>query len=496
MKRMSIRWQLTIWYGSAVAIILIAFCVTLYFFTRHQLLNRTDASLREELREIALEAEIAKTESDFLTSAAARFFQHDIYDFAVLDGSGRTVFASQGLLNISLTAVQTHHVSSTVQCLSTDITDRGTFRIASVSRSTAFGHVSVLAVTSLQPLTNEMQSLQFVVLTLLPIGFILALAGGWLLASRALAPVRKIADLANAITINSLNQRVEIQNTHDEIGQLAATLNSLIERLEKAVLEIKRFTADASHELRTPLAALRIEAELALQTVRTPAQYQQALTVVVEEATRLGRLADQLLHLSRHDAGIVDSSVESVELNAVLHDVIEQFSPLASQRSVTLNAGEFQTACVRGDDLQLRQIFVNIVENALKYTCSGGTVQIRCRTRGQLAVCEIEDNGIGISDEHLPYLFDRFYRIDTSRQIANGGTGLGLAIARAAVIAHGGTIDIRSVVDSGTTVTVSLPCELQADLGIVDSTKSDRYSIAANNRQTPSVLQMASGRTR
>ena len=188
------------------------------------------------------------------------------------------------------------------------------------------------------------------------------------MAGRALAPVKQIANVANSITIDRLDRRIEIANPNDEIGRLAATLNSLIARLERAVNEIQRFTADASHELRTPLAALLSEAESALRSPRSPEEYVETLAVIVEEATRLGRLADQLLNLSRQDAGILQYEHDSVRLDALLLDVADQLRPLAEKRNVRIACGEIQPCELQGDDIRLSQAFFNVLENAVKYT--------------------------------------------------------------------------------------------------------------------------------
>lgn len=457
MKYLSIRWKLTLWYGFAVSATMFAFGIILLILTRQQLLNRTDAALREELRELALEVRMTRSEADFALSAGQRFFHHDIYDFAVVHEKGHAVFLSAGLVDRSVAELLPDHVSSEIYYESHDVSEAGTFRIAGLSCESSFGRLTVLSVTSLKPLIGEMYAIQLVMAILLPLAIASALVGGYFLASRALSPVNAIAEMANSVTIDSLNRRVEVANPRDEIGRLAATFNLLIERLELAVHEIKRFTADASHEIRTPLAALRMEAELALRSDRSPAQYKDALRIVVDEATRLGRLADQLLTLSRQDAGIVDRARATVQLDAVVQDVVEQLQPLASHHCVLLKTGKIEESQVDGDDIGLRQVVYNVVENALKYTDGGGTVLIQCTTGQETVVCEVVDNGVGIPDHHLPHVFNRFYRVDSSRYSENGGVGLGLSIAKTTVLAHGGTIELRSRPNAGTTVVISLP---------------------------------------
>jgi len=457
MKTLSIRSKLSLHFTAAAAIIVIIFGTVLILMTRQQLLNRTDTALREELREIVLEAELHQSVLDFQQAARSRFYHHDIYDFAVVDNNSSIVFLSAGLTEgRALTLAQSSEPRATAFATRT-FPEGDAIRFAESRTDTDFGPLRVFTVTSLQPLLVELRTLQTVAICLLPVALVVAVVVGYTLAGRALAPVTSICEAANSITIDSLNRRIEVPNPHDEMGVLAGTLNSLISRLDQAVGEIRRFTADASHELRTPLAALKLEAELALRTDRSPRQYQAALSVIVDETNRLCRLADQLLNLSREDAGIHQSVAEHVPVHAILTDLIQHFQPLAILRSITLSAHDMDACEVVGNDVRLRQVFLNLIENALKFTLPGGSVQIRCQRSNDLVICNVEDTGPGISAEHLPHVFNRFYRADMSRNCESGGAGLGLSIAQRIVQAHGGRIVVQSEVPSGTTLTVTLP---------------------------------------
>jgi heavy metal sensor kinase len=430
---------------------------------QHQSLAHLDAALREELQELSLEVQLAHAMPELRAQLDTRFYQHDVYDFRVLDETGRAIFVSPGLTTL-VEAMPPPDVVGPVQHVKTaPLGSAGDVRIASMSARGPLGKFSVEALTSLAPYYAELQSLRAIMLVVLPLTLAIASLGGYWLAGRALDPVKQIVRVADAITIDHLDRRIEVTNPHDEIGCLAATLNSLIARLECSVNEIQRFTADASHELRTPLAALRSEAESALRSRRSPEEYEETLTIIVAEATRLGRLADQLLNLSRHDAGIISYEHESVRLDALLLDVADQLRPLADQRNVTMDCGDAPPCEMQGDDIRLGQAFFNILENAVKYTPADGRITVRCRVDNGAAVIEVEDTGVGIAAEHLPHVFDRFYRVDPSRNCIAGGTGLGLAIARAAVVAHGGKIDIRSQPQVGTTVTIRFPAAVPVE---------------------------------
>lgn len=456
MTRLSIRWRLTLWYGVSLAVLLCGFCLILMLLMRQQVFVRTDVGLREEVKELGVEIGLAENAAAFKSAATARFGHHEFYDFLVSDDEGRAAFASSDRFALDELSTGGGSVSTDVVCTTLQLGELGPYRIATASLPSQFGRMKVQVLRSLTPLYSDLQALQWVMTGLLPIGVLLALAVGHFLAGRALAPVQHVVEVANAIDITCLDRRIHVANPHDEIGRLSLALNSLIIRLEQAVSEIRRFTADASHEIRTPLAVLRAEAEATLRSSRSPEEYARALRVIVDEAARLGRLADQLLHLSRYDAGILQCAHESVALEALLQDVSEQLQSLAADRQVTLHC-ELNAGCeVLGDDIRLSQVFFNIVENAIKYA-PGGEVTIRLQLIDQWAVVDVEDNGEGIPDPALPHVFERFYRVDSSRQRESGGAGLGLSIARAAVLAHQGTIDIRSQVGVGTIVTVRLP---------------------------------------
>ncbi len=476
MTRLSIRWRLTLWYGVSLAVLLCGFCLILMLLMRQQVFVRTDAGLREEVKELGVEIGLAENAAAFKTAATARFGHHELYDFLVTDAEGRAAFASSERFALDELSTGSGSASTDIIFATLQVGELGPYRIATASLPSQFGRLKVQVLRSLTPLYSDLQALQWVMTGLLPICVLLALAVGHFLAGRALAPVQHVVDVANAIDITCLDRRINIANPHDEIGRLSHALNSLIIRLEQAVSEIRRFTADASHEIRTPLAVLRAEAEMTLRSSRTPEEYARALTVIVDEAARLGRLADQLLHLSRFDAGITHCAQEPVPLDALLQDVNEQLQPLAADWQVALNC-ELNACCeVLGDDIRLSQVFFNVVENAIKYA-PGGKVAVRLRHMGQWAVVDVEDTGEGIPDPALPHVFERFYRVDSSRQRQSGGAGLGLSIARAAVLAHQGTIEIRSQVGVGTIVTVRLP----AVSTTVQSASNELPTVASRN---------------
>ncbi len=325
--KLPIQWRLTLWYGAAFAAMVGVLCLAILMTVRHALMARTDHVLEEELREISLEAEISSSEAVFLAAAQARFFEHDAYDFLVQRQDGNVIFRSADLQRSDL-QVRLPTLAAKAGFNLLNSSTGQPIRVVQCGQVTPFGDLRISAVTSLEPVEKDIDSLQTIMFLLSPVCLMLALLGGYGIASRMLQPIRQLIAAANEVTINTLHHRVPFANDSDEIGRLGATINSLIQRLETAVSEIRRFTADASHELRTPVAALRAEAELALNRERTPEEYVRALTAIHEETCRLTRLAGQLLDLSRLDAGAPVIGRKRVSVLEVATDCVEQLPGL------------------------------------------------------------------------------------------------------------------------------------------------------------------------
>ena len=332
---------------------------------------------------------------------------------------------------------------------------------------------------------RERQNFLWALATLAPLGLILAGGGGWLLARRVLRPVDQMTQAARRIGAERLAERLEGAETDDELGRLARTLNEMLARLEAGFAQIRRFSADASHELRTPLTILKGEIEVALRSARAPAEYERVLASALEEVERMARLVDDLLMLSRADAGALRWEKGPVELDRLVEDVAKQGEVLGRVRAIQVSIASLEPLIVHGDEPRLRQLLLNLVDNAVKYTPQGGRVTLSLyHARGgpdgqavpQLAASPdpptssapppaaagwaeiaVVDTGVGIPPEALPRIFERFYRVDDARSREAGGTGLGLCIARTIAEAHEGRIGVESVTGVGSTFTVRLP---------------------------------------
>jgi heavy metal sensor kinase len=289
-----------------------------------------------------------------------------------------------------------------------------------------------------------------------PLMILVSIGGGYWLATRSLRPVDQMTQTAARITAQQLDSRLEVANPHDELGRLALTFNALLDRLERSFTELRKFTADAAHEFRTPLAVIRTSLEVALRSPRTPGYYETCLQAVAEENERLTSLANQLLLLAQEDAGLTDNVAEPVDLADLVERVKNDLEPLADEKSQVIRCELAADIWVDGDSQALRRVCLNLLDNALKFTPAGGEIELRLKTALGKAELTIADTGPGIAAEHLPHIFERFYRVDSSRNRETGGAGLGLAICRAIVVRHGGEIRLTSD-HQETSVRVELP---------------------------------------
>jgi heavy metal sensor kinase len=295
----------------------------------------------------------------------------------------------------------------------------------------------------------------------IPLALVLWSFGGLLLANQALSPVDRITCAAEQIAQGDLTERVPMpaHAKMDEIGRLAATFNHMISRLQAAFERQKQFTSDASHELRTPLAVMRGDMEIALRRERSPEEYQRVLSSNLEEIVRLTRLIEDLLMLARADSGRLELRCEPVDLNKLCRQMADYITPLAQQRDQTLTYEPAQGTIIINADLQrIKQLLLNLLDNAIKYTPPGGSVTLGLKAENDQAVITVSDNGRGISAEDLPHIFERFFRRSgkTSDRSA-AGFGLGLSIVKWIVDSHGGQIETNSQQGQGTTFTVKLP---------------------------------------
>jgi len=273
-----------------------------------------------------------------------------------------------------------------------------------------------------------------------------------------LSPIALMNQQTQRITAENLSAQLDVANPRDEVGRLALTINALLARLDAAFQEQQRFIADASHELRTPLAVLRGETEVALQQERATPEYKESLALIKDEAERLSRIVENLFLLARQPIEAASMVRDTVRLDALVADCARAAQVLATQKGLRLNiSGELRAITVNGDDEMLKRMLLNLLDNAVKYTPSGGEVSIALGSQNGEGRIVVTDNGIGIPAEDQPRIFDRFYRVDKTRSRALGGAGLGLSIARWIAEGHGGSLSVESAPGKGSAFTVELP---------------------------------------
>ncbi|TMD64634.1 MAG: HAMP domain-containing histidine kinase [Chloroflexi bacterium] len=304
------------------------------------------------------------------------------------------------------------------------------------------------------------------------LALLVAAIGGYWLAGKALRPVKMITCTANEIGATDLRRRLNLQR-RDEFGELAATFDHMLARLEAAFKRQAQFTADASHELRTPLTIVDLDINRALTQLEQPREYRQVLEQIQAENEQMTATVNSLLLLARADTGQMTLDRQEVDLSDIALASVERLLPLAHQSQVTLATGDLPEVLVCGDPQYLGQMMTNLIENGIKYTSGTGKrvyVELACEQK-QWGVVRVQDDGPGISEEHLPYLFERFYRVDKARSRRQkaptqsgkagreepGGSGLGLSIVQWIVQAHGGEIRVESNIGAGTLFEVRLP---------------------------------------
>jgi heavy metal sensor kinase len=307
------------------------------------------------------------------------------------------------------------------------------------------------------PIETILSHLLFSLLLGVPLLGLVAVGGGFFLVGRALAPVVQMARSAEQITLHNLNERLPVAKTGDEMEHLSLALNRMIARLNETFEQNRRFLADASHELRTPLAALRGEMESVVEQARALPELRDRAGSALEEVDRLAKIVDALFAISRLDAGESQQEWERFDLAPLAASTTEQMSLLAEDKGIAVACNVQGKVSVDGDRARIKQVVVNLLDNAIKYTPAGGTINLNVHARGGKAVLEVVDTGIGIPAGALPHIFERFFRVDQARSRDAGGAGLGLAIVKSICAAHGGKVEVESVEGKGSWFRVELP---------------------------------------
>ncbi len=457
MRGASIRWRLALWFSGVLAGVLVVFSIGVYLLMQRVLQNRTSESLLIQARVIEDQIMRSSDRWPIRDRLERQYARHPIFDIQVTDAGGRVWMRGERIRERPLPPPSRPAVKGRDVFDNFQVAGAGRFRMVSRLTTDSKAPLLLQVATSLKENEREQGELLAILLLLGPLALGCTLGSGYVLARQALAPVEKMAAAADEITATRLDRRLEVPNHDDELGRLARTLNGMISRLERSFEEVRRFTADAAHELRTPLAILRNEAEVALRIPRDSEQYRDCLENMLEEIDHLSRLSDVLLFLFREDAGLGAQNGAVLDLEAIVREVADDIRVVASEQKQELIVDAALPCYVLGNAEQIRRLLLNLLDNALKFTPAGGRIGIRLeKPKGEVKVV-VSDRGIGIAAEHLPRIFDRFYRVDSARSRRTGGDGLGLAICKSIAEAHQGTIEVTSQPGTGTQVTLTLP---------------------------------------
>jgi len=457
----TVRVRLTLWYVVVFGLLLAGFSAFVYVVLSQTLYARLDQSLSRAAQVVAGEfrSEVAEHEGGAAAGAVQALTELHLPGIyvAIFDGEqplasnfDRNQFSARELLPSTATGDQA--TFRTVQGYG----EEGA-RVAVISAQAGDKGYLVAAAEPLQNLVEQLESIRRIFYLGFPASLLVAGIGGFILAKKSLAPVVAMSNQAESISARNLHERLSIGNKGDELGHLARVINELLSRLDGSFESMREFIADASHELRTPLSIIRGEADVALSQDRDATEYRDALAIIQDEAKRLSRIVDDMMALARADAGRRRLQIEEFYLNDLVEECCKAATVLTVREGVSLTIDPAADIAFRGDEDLLRRMFLNLLDNAIKYTPSGGSVSVELACEPANVKIIVSDTGIGIPADHAQHVFERFYRVDKAGSRADGRSGLGLAIAKWVAEAHNGSIHLVSRPGHGSKFTVSLP---------------------------------------
>jgi len=460
----SLSFRLVTWYAGVLTIVFVLLGLLTFLFLRHYLeANLLDIQARRA-RQIAgtLVAHAARGSEAAMRSEVENLYAPEINDrfIRITRADGEVVYASAAPRAERFDPARVPMLARDDRSDSTRKvrSGSGSLLIAAVAATASDGtRYRVEVGTSGAGAEDTLRHVILMLVVGLPVAVAVAVAGGFILVQRALEPVERMAVKAAEITQHNLSERLPVTHGGDELERLSVSLNHMISRLEDALRGSKQFVADASHELRTPLAVMRGELESLAQDARLARDTREALGSVLEEVERLAEIVESLFALSRLDAGEAGGEWLRFDLGELAATTAEQMSLLATDKNIRVDCHSTPGVTVVGDRARLKQVIVNLLDNAIKYTPNGGRIALSVRREGSHALLEVTDTGVGIPAEALPHVFKRFYRVDGSRSREQGGAGLGLSIVKSICAAHGAEVEVLSTPGAGSTFRVRQP---------------------------------------
>ena len=476
----SVRVRLTVWYSLVLVCTLLLLYGVVYWIVARELMARTDADLAQLANSFLVtfddEIKDAPGAAGITGAAEQSMLEHRYQDhvFAIFDSTGTIVARSPDLpsssghdqadaaVALSSAALQDFAKGARLsdRSLKTLRGRHGAYRGYAERFTERQQPFELVILRSLHPQNEMLEKLRLAFGWLIPFGLVLAASGGYFLAHKTLAPVAAMGAQAGRITSANLQQRLPVQNPADELGRLALSFNSLLDRLDQSFERQRRFIADASHELRTPVAILSGEAEVALsQNSRSAEEYRESLENLHVEAKRLSRIVEDLFTLTRADSGQYSLSPQDFYLDELVASCVHSVRTLALAKNITLTTNTPGELPIRADESLLRRLLLNLIDNAVKYTPAGGHITVESKAVPEGLEVSVADTGPGIPKELQPRIFERFFRVDPSRaRSANdGGAGLGLSIALWIAEAHHGRLTLVRSDSTGSSFSVFFP---------------------------------------
>ena len=456
MNTRSLSFRLVTWYAGLLTVVFVVLGALTILFLRHYLeANLLDIQARRA-HQIAdtLLAGSPRSGDPTLARQVETLYSPEANDrfIRIIRSDGGIIYTSGPPKDDDFdpSAVPLPHSSVNGQILRKEVWARGALLVAAVPYQSVDNSRYVVEVGTSNTRTERTMSRLLMILAVgLPIAVFIAVFGGFVLVRRALRPVEQIALKAQEITQHNLSERLPVMHTGDELESLSMSLNHLISRLETSIQSLKQFVADASHELRTPLTVVRGGLEALAQDEQLRMHTRETVGSMLEEVDRLIEIVEGLLALSRLDAGEANTEWVRFDLAELAATTADQMSLLAEDKNVRVVCEADRAVQVEGDRARMKQVIVNLLDNAIKYTPSGGRVRLGVTHEGGNAVLEVADEGIGIPQEALPHVFKRFYRVDASRSREQGGAGLGLSIVKSICAAHGAQVEVTSTPGKG-----------------------------------------------
>jgi heavy metal sensor kinase len=452
MTTRSIRFRLIAWYAGLLTGVFVLLGAFMYFDLKFFLESNLRDTQARRARQIAdtLVARVHQTGEKYVAAEIKDLYEPEVNDryIRLTRADGSIVYVS-GIPNDQ--SFDPTHLPALVSSLRKEFSQKvylpgnTALLIAALNYQTPGDARYLIEVGApLDPVATMLNHLCLQLALGLPIAVLIAIGGGYLLVGRALAPVDQISRKAEQITQHNLSERLPVARTADELERLSVSLNHMIGRLEDAFLNSKRFVADASHELRTPLTVVRAELESMSSNRSLALEFRETIGSVLEEVERLARIVEQLFAISRLDAGESQAEWVQFDLAELAATTAEQMSLLAEDKGISVSCAAAQPVLVDGDRARLKQVVVNLLDNAIKYTPEKGRIQLRVAASNGYSVLEISDNGIGIPADALPHVFERFFRVDKARTRDPEGAGLGLSIVKSICTAHGAVVEVES----------------------------------------------------